>query len=103
MERAPGDFDSDLQALSRSKLGFEWSLANGAAEDQEIVTVRCDHAVQHGVPAPSPLGKLRALSSPYSRERLDEIASAAAKDKREVIELCKEDSSLKVACRHLHQ
>ena len=103
VERAAGDFDAALPALSLSKLGFEWSLESSAAEEPEIVTVRCDHAVQRGVPAPTSFCKLRALLSPYSSERLGEIASAAANDKGEVIELCKEDSSLKVACRHLHQ
>ena len=103
VERAVGDFDAVLPALSQSRLGFEWSFASCAAEEREIITVRCDGAVQRGVPVPTSLCKLRALLSPYSCERLHEIASAAANDKREVIELRKEDSSLKVACRHLHQ
>ena len=103
VEHTAGDFDATLRALSLSKLGFEWSFASGAAEEREIVTVRCTDALRRGVPAPSSVGKLRALPSPYSCERLGEIACAAANNKREVIELCKEDSSLKVACRHLHQ
>ena len=103
MEHEAGDFDATLPALLKSKLGFEWTFASGAAEEREIVTVRCGNVVQRGVPAPTSVGKLQASPSTYSRERLDEIASASANDKREVIEHCKGDSSLKVACRHLHQ
>ena len=39
VERAAGDFDAALPALSLSKLGFEWSLESGAAEEREIVII----------------------------------------------------------------
>ena len=72
MEYAAGGFNPNLEAMSSSTLGFEWSFGSGGTQDREVVLVRCDHAVQRGVPTPVAFDKIQPR-----REYFDERASAA--------------------------
>ena len=77
METAAGGFDPNIQAMSCSTLGFEWSFGSGGKQDQEVVLVRCDNAVQQGVPAPVAFGKIQPRAVDLHREDFEKFAAAA--------------------------
>ena len=83
MENAAGGFDPNLQAMSSSKLGFEWSFGNGAKQDREVVLVRCDNVVQQGVPAPVAFGKIQPRAVDLQKTDFEKFAAAAV-----VLEKC---------------
>ena len=100
MENSAGGFDPNLQAMSSSKLGFEWSFGNGAKQDREVVLVRCDNAVQQGVPAPVAFGKIQPRAIALQREDFEKFAAAAVvPEKCQAIRRNLGDTSLKVSCR----
>ena len=58
MENAAGGFDPYMETMSSSMLGFEWSFGSGGTQDREVVLVRCDNAVQRGLPTPVAFGQI---------------------------------------------
>ena len=102
MEYAAGGFDPDLQAMSSSTLGYEWSFGNGAKQDREVVLVRCDKAVQRGVPAPVPVGKSQSRTVDLQKADFEAFAAAAIDtEKCQAIRRNLGDLSLQVSCKCL--
>ena len=95
-------FDSDLQAISSSKLSFEWRFGNGAEQVQEVVVVRCDNAIQQGVPAPVAAGKIQSRTIDLKSKDFEALAVAAvASDKCQAIRRNLSDPSTQVICRRV--
>ena len=102
MEYAAGGFDPNLQATSSSKDGFEWSFGNGSKQDREIVRVRCDNAVQQGVPAPVAFGKIQPRAVDLQKADFEKFAAAAVvPEKCQAIRRNLGDPSLQVSCKCL--
>ena len=102
MEYAAGGFDPNLQATSSSKVGFEWSFGNGSKQDREIVLVRCDNAVQQGVPAPVAFGKIQPRAVDLQREDFEKFVAAAVVPKKcHAIRRNIGDPALQMSCKCL--
>ena len=87
MESSPGEFDPCLQAMSSSKVAFEWCLGSGASEEHEIVVAWCYHAVRSsGVPAPVSVGKVQSCAPGPDKADFEGLAAAAvASDQQDAL------------------
>ena len=93
-------FDPDLEAMSSSKLGFEWCFGNGAEQVREVVVVRCGDAIQRGVPAPVAAGKIQSRTIDLKSTDLEALATAAVDPERcEAIRRNLGDPSMQVICK----
>ena len=102
MESAKGGFDNKLQAMSASTLGFEWSFKKSGKLHREVVLVRCDHAIQHGVPAPVAAGKIQSRSINLKSTDFQALAVAAiASEKCQAVRRNLGDPSTQVICKCL--
>ena len=102
MEYAAGGFDPNLEAMSSSTLGFEWSFGSGGTQDREVVLVRCDNAVQRGVPAPVAFGKIQPRAVDLQREDFEKFAAAAVvPEKCQAIRRNLGDPALQLFCKCL--
>ena len=102
MEYAAGGFDPNLEAMSSSTLGFEWSFGSGGTQDREVVLVRCDNVVQRGVPAPVAFGKIQPRAVALQREDFEKFAAAAVVPQRcQAIRRNLGDHALQVSCECL--
>ena len=97
-------FDPDLQAMSSSKLGFEWCFGNDAEQVREVVVVRCGDAIQRGVPAPAAVGKIQSRSIDLKSTDFEALAVAAiASEKCQAIRRSLGEPSTQVICKCLLQ
>ena len=95
-------FDPDLEAMSSSKLGFEWCFGIGAEQVREVVVVRCGDAIQRGVPAPVAAGKIQSRTVDLKSTDLEALAAAAVGPERcEAIRRNLGDPSMQVICKCL--
>ena len=102
MEYAAGGFDPNLEAMTSSTLGFEWSFGSGGTQDREVVLVRCDHAVQRGVPAPVAFGKIQPRAVDLHREDFEKLAATAVvPEKCQAIRRNLGDPALQLSCKCL--
>ena len=100
MESAKGGFDKKLQAMSASTLGFEWSFKKSGKLHREVVLVRCDHAIQRGVPAPVAAGKIQSCTVELKPADLEALAAAAVDPERcEAIRRNLGDPSMQIICK----
>ena len=100
MENAAGGFDPNLQAMSSSTLGFEWSFGNGGKQSREVLLVRCDNAIRRGVPAPVAFGKIQPRAVDLQREDFEKFAAAAVvPEKCQAIRRNLGDPALQVSCK----
>ena len=79
VESAKGGFDKKLHAMSASTLGFEWSFEKSGKLHREVVLVRCDNAIQRGVPAPVAIGKIQSCTVELKPTDLESLAAAASR------------------------
>ena len=102
MEYAASGFDPNMETMSSSTLGFEWSFWSGGTQDREVVLVRCDQAIQQGVPAPVAICKIQHRAVDLQREDFEKFAAAAV-----VPETCQAirrnlgDPALQLSCKCL--
>ena len=102
MENAAGGFDPNLQVMSSSTLGFEWSFGSGGAQDRDVVLVRCDNAFQQGVPAPVAFGKIQPRAVDQQKTDFEKFAAAAVvPEKCQAFRRNLGDPSLQVLCKCL--
>ena len=102
MESAKGGFDQNMQAMSSSTLGFEWSFRICGKLHREVVRVRCDHAIQRGVPAPVAAGKIQSCTVDLKPADLEALAAAAvAPEKCQAIRRNLGDPSMQIICQCL--
>ena len=103
MESSPGEFDPCLQAMSSSKVAFEWCLGSGASEEHEIVVAWCKHAVRRsGVPAPVSVGKVQSCAPGPDKADFEGLAAAAvASDQQDALKSHFGENVKEFECRYL--
>ncbi len=61
VETSAGQYDAEQDAISTSKLAFEWRIQSAGGEQKEIVTVWCRNTIRpSGIPFPKLVPRQRA-------------------------------------------
>ena len=88
---ADGSVEHQADAMALSKLVFRWSVRRGGGESLHDSEVRCDHALEWGVPHPE--------TSYCTKAELDHIAMTAASSHEATLRQKVDQDNVVVMCK----